>query len=159
MQNEIERKFFVKELPDLSSLEAIHYERYYLENTNGKETRISKINNSYIYEEKTEISKLERTTNKKEITPEEFENLKQEASEGIVRDSYKISDEPDITLKIYYGRFKGLIRAEVEFDSGKEAKSFRPPSWIGDEMTELPIARDGELINLTDQEFRKILGK
>jgi hypothetical protein len=59
MKNEIERKFFVKEMPDLSGIEPLHYERYFLERGNGKEIRISKINDSYVYEDKSEISDLE----------------------------------------------------------------------------------------------------
>lgn len=159
MKNEIERKFFVKELPDLSNLEPIHYERYYLENGGGKEIRISKVAESYIYEEKIEVSKLERTRSKKEISKKEFEDFKQKASEGIIRDSYRISNNPDVTLKIYQGRFEGLIRAEVEFGSEDDAKSFIPPAWMGEEMTDLPIARDGKLIDLTEQEFRKNIEK
>ena len=159
MKNEIERKFFVKELPDLSKLEPLHYERYYLENSNGKEVRISKVNETYIYEEKLEISKLERTTSKKEISKTEFNKLKQQALKGLIRDSYQLSNNPDISIKIYNGRFEGLIRAEVEFNSEEDAMYFVPLEWMGEEMTDLPIARDGKLIELTDQEFKKYIGK
>ncbi len=160
MKNEIERKFFVNELPDLSKLEPLHYERYYLENSNGKEVRISKVNETYIYEEKLGISKLERTTSKKEISEIEFNKLKQQqASEGLIRDSYQLSNNPDISIKIYNGRFNGLIRAEVEFNSEEDAVSFVPLEWMGEEMTDLPIARDGKLIELTEQEFRKYIEK
>lgn len=155
MKNEIERKFFVKEMPNLSDLEPLHYERYFLERGNGKEVRISKVGELYIFEEKAEVSELERTRIKKEITKEEFEQLKKNASEGLIRDRYAFSSNPDIAIQVYHGRFEGLIRIEVEFDSQEEASAFTPLSWMGREMTGLPIARDGQLIELTDDEFRK----
>ncbi|HBT74474.1 TPA: hypothetical protein DEB29_00470, partial [Candidatus Wolfebacteria bacterium] len=117
MENEIERKFFVKEMPDLSGIHPLHYERYFLERGAGKEVRISKVNDSYVFEEKSEVSDLERTRTKKETSREEFERLKENASEGIVRDRYAISSNPDIAIQIYHGRFDGLVRVEVEFDS------------------------------------------
>lgn len=157
MKNEIERKFFIKEMPDLSGIEPLHYERYFLERGNGKEIRISKINDSYVYEEKSELSELERTRTKREITREEFEQLKEKASEGLVRDRYAFSSNPDIAIQVYRGRFEGLIRVEVEFDSEEEAKAFLPLPWMGKEMTGMPIARDGQLIELSDEEFKRYI--
>ena len=157
MRNEIERKSFIKEMPDLSCIQPIKYERYFLEAEDGKEIRISNVNNAYFYEEKEVISSLERTREKKEIEKEEFDNLKQKGSEVILRDRYNISTNPDIAIQIYHGRFEGLVRVEVEFDSEREATSFIPFSWMGEEMTDLPIARDSGLINLTPEAFHKYL--
>ncbi len=155
MDNEIERKFFVREMPDLSDIKPLYYERYFLERGNGKEVRISKVSDSYVYEDKSEVSSLERTRVKKDITKEEFEELRQNNPEAIIRERYNISSNPDIVIQIYHGRFEGLIRAEVEFSSEKEANSFDPLPWMGEEMTGLPIARDSKLLDLTDEEFRK----
>ena len=154
MRNEIERKFFVKEMPDISGLQPLHYERYFLERSNGREVRIAKVGDSYVYEEKNEVSDLERTREKREITRPEFEKLKEHSSEGIVRERYSISENPKIAIQIYHGRFEGLIRAEVEFDSEDAARSFVPLSWMGKEITGLPIARDGKLLDLSDEEFQ-----
>ena len=94
---------------------------------------------------------------KKEISKEEFDKLKQGASESVTRERYNISSNPDIAIQIYHGRFEGLIRLEVEFETEEEAKDFQPLSWMGEEMTGLPIARDGKLIDLTDEEFKTYL--
>lgn len=153
MNNEIERKFFVTQMPDLSGITPQHYERHFLQRENGKEIRISKIDDSYVYEVKSEISSLERTRTKRQITKEEFEKFKQNSSEAIIRDKYSISVNPNIAIQIYHGRFTGLIRAEVEFGSTEEAVSFNPPSWMGKEMTDLPLARDSKLLDLNDEEF------
>lgn len=48
-KNEIERKFYVKKMPDLSGIQPLFYERYFLKSTAGEEIRISKVNNSYKY--------------------------------------------------------------------------------------------------------------
>lgn len=157
MKNEIERKFFIKEMPDLTGIEPLHYERYFLERGSAKEVRVSRINDSYVYEEKLEVSDLERTGVKREISKEEFEDLKQNTPEAIIRDGYHISSDPNISIKIYHGRFEGLIRAEVEFESEEQATNFIPPSWMGNEMTGLPIARDSKLLDLTNEEFKEYL--
>ncbi|MEY4602349.1 MAG: hypothetical protein RL292_290 [Candidatus Parcubacteria bacterium] len=157
MKNEIERKFFVKEMPDLSGITPLHYERYFLLRGDGREIRISKVNDLYFYEDKSEVSALERIRSKKEITEQEFEKFRQDASEAIIRERYDISSNPDISIQIYHGKFEGLIRVEVEFNSEDEAKAFIPLFWMGKEMTGLPIARDSKLLDLTNNEFKKNL--
>lgn len=157
MNNEIDRKFFVKEMPDLSGITALSCERYFLERGDGHETRISKVGDSYIYEDKSEISSLERAGIKKELTREQFESFKKSSSEMIIREQYNLSTNPDIDIQIYHGRFEGLVRAEVEFNSEQEARAFIPPGWMGKEMTRLPIARDSKLLNLSDEEFKLYL--
>ena len=155
--NEIERKFFVRQMPDLSSIEPLHYERYFLKRKNGTEERISKVNDKYVYEKKSEISSLERSREKKEISKEEFERLKGKESEAIIRDRYNISTNPEVSIQIYHGRFEGLVRVEVEFETEEKAKSFVPLPWMGREMTSLPIARDSKLLDLTDLDFQEYL--
>lgn len=157
MSNEIERKFFVKVMPDLSNVKPIRYERYFLERAGGKEVRVSKIDGRYVYEEKLSVSSLERTRTSREIPKEEFESLLQKASDIIVRDRYDISAHPKISIQVYHGQFKGLIRAEVEFESREAAEKFIPFSWMGKEMTDLPIARDANLLDLTKEQFTSCL--
>lgn len=158
MRNEIERKFFVRVLPSLKGIEPLAYERYILDNQNGKEVRIQKVNDVYFYEEKSTISDLERSRVKKEISEQEFNFLKLRSSgKAIIRERYNLGTDPDIAIQIYHGDFEGLVRAEVEFCSEEEAKSFRPLEWMGPEMTGLPIARDGALLSLSKDEFKKYI--
>lgn len=157
MNNEIERKFFIKVMPDLSGIEPLRYERYFLKRDAGVEERISKVNGKCFYEKKSEVSNLERIREKKEITLEEFEALKQSASVAIVRERYDISANPKISIQIYHGQFEGLIRVEVEFSSEEEASAFQPLPWMGQEMTGLPIARDAKLLDLSADEFKRFV--
>lgn len=158
MKNEIERKFYIRQLPSLEGIQPLHYERYILSNDDEKEVRIQKVNDTYTYEEKSSVSDLERTRTKKEITKEEFDTLKVESSgKAVIRDRYNISSNPEIAIQIYHGDFEGLIRAEVEFDSEEQAKAFKPLDWMGKEMTGLPIARDATLIELSKSELQEFL--
>ncbi|KKQ53067.1 hypothetical protein A2865_02880 [Candidatus Woesebacteria bacterium RIFCSPHIGHO2_01_FULL_39_17] len=159
MDYEIERKFLVKKLPDLSGKTKQSFERYYLYRGEGIDIRIQKVNDIYEFERKSETSELGRETKKFEITKGEFAALKRSFGDVIVRDSYLISENPETTIKIYHGKFEGLVRAEVEFTSKENANKFTPPSWMGEEITDTPLGRDSRLLDLTEEEFKKLLRK
>jgi CYTH domain-containing protein len=40
-----------------------------------------------------------------------------------------------IEMDVYCGAHRGLITADVEFDSLRESRSFQPPDWLGREIT------------------------
>lgn len=157
MKNEIERKFLVNELPDLMSKEKVSYERYFLFSDNGVELRVQRKENKFELERKVKISDVERTREKIEISEAEFDLLKSLANISIIRDSYKISDAPDISIKVYHGKYEGLVRAEVEFDSIEELEKFEAPEWFGKEITHSPLVRDAELLRLSAEEFKALL--
>lgn len=154
---EIERKFLVSTMPDLSDITPVRYERYYLIVKNGIEERIQKIDDHYTYEKKTAIDEYTRSTDKRDISKGEYENLKHSSSKAIVRDSYKIS--PNLSIKIYQGDYKGLIRAEVEFLSVEDAKNFQPKSWMGDEITNTPLGKDSNLLQLDPESVTKLINQ
>lgn len=143
---EIERKFFIKTMPDISGLTPWHSERFFLKSEDGFEERISRIQDRFFYDKKLVISSMERDREKKEITEGEFNNLKSRAYGSTIRDTYLLSHNPKITLQIYQGQFEGLIRAEVEFNSTEEAIAFNPLPWMGKEITGLDIARDSTIL-------------
>lgn len=149
-QLEIERKFLVKKLPDLAGLEPEEQERYFLE-IGSTEKRITKINDKYVYEEKSDELFAKKVS--KNITAGEFEKLKRLAIGSLRRKSYILSTNPEISIKIYDGDYAGLIRAEFGFGSEEEAKNFIVPDWVGNEITNTEIGRDGRLIRLNKEEF------
>ncbi|MBI2055444.1 MAG: hypothetical protein HYT42_00985 [Candidatus Sungbacteria bacterium] len=155
MELEIERKFFVLKIPDLTALKSISDERYYLYSGNGVELRFQARGDKYELERMSENGNLSRSQEKIKITKEEFEVLKPLGKGPIIRESYLISESPQITIKIYHGKFEGLVRAEVEFKSLEEAKKFQPPDWLGKEMIDSPVARDANLVSMDEEEFRK----
>ena len=130
---EIERKFLVKELPDLANIEPLRYERYYLRVEKGVEERIQKTNEHYTYEKKVAVDELTRSTELKHISEKEFEELKAKSGKAILRDSYSLS--PNLSIKIYHGEYEGLVMAEVEFPSEEVAVEYEGPEWFDDEVT------------------------
>jgi CYTH domain-containing protein len=155
---EIERKFLIKEMPDLSGIKAVGYERYYIKKDGEAVERIQKKGDSYEYETKRTISHLEHEKEKRRITREEFEELKRgKENEGIIRDGYLLSSNPDVSIKIYHGRFEGLSRVEVEFSSKEEAEKYVPQSWMGTEITVSPLGADSRLLHLSRDEFLSLL--
>ncbi len=155
--SEIERKFLVTTMPDLSGQEPIRYERYYLSRTENIEERIQKKGDAYEHEKKERVSDLEHRKEKRPITQEEFESLRAGTSDAIIRDSFKVSENPDITIKIYHGKYEGLLRAEVEFESLEEAQAFIPSEWMGKEITGTPLGKDSSLLDLSEEQFKEML--
>jgi CYTH domain-containing protein len=152
--NEIQRKFFVKTSLDVSGLVPFSCKQYFLKRGGGLEERVSKVQNIFFYDKIIVLSSIERIRDRKEITQEEFNTLTKDSHGAVVlRNTYLLSSKPKITLHVYKGKFKGLIRAEVKFDSVKEANSFKPLPWMGKEITGLDIARNSTLLNLTQKEF------
>ncbi|MEN9921948.1 MAG: hypothetical protein RL097_224 [Candidatus Parcubacteria bacterium] len=154
---EIERKFLIKAMPDLLGITPVRYERYYLKREAGVEERIQKKGTKFEHEKKTLISTLERTREKREISEEEFLRLKKEAGEAIVRDGYGLGN--NTSIKIYHGRFEGLLRVEIEFATKEDALAYKPEQWMGDEITASPLGRDSTLLDLSESEFLSLVKK
>jgi len=155
---EIERKFLVKELPDLLDIKPVRYERYYLKKDEPLVERIQRKGDRYEFESKKTISPLEHEKQKRYISQGEFERLREgKEAEGIIRDGYTLSEDPEVSIKIYHERFEGLIRAEVEFSSKETAEAYIPDSWMGAEVTISPLGADARLLHLTRDEFSSLL--
>lgn len=156
----IERKFLIKRLPNISNLTPLHYERYILPLISSKERRIQHIDNQYELDEVEIITTgpvLIRKLVKRIINYKEFKELAEQSIGEINRDSYLLSKNPNLTLKIYEGLYKGLVRVEVKFESEEEAKSFKPLDWFGLEITELSLGRDSQLVRLSQEDFKRLL--
>jgi adenylate cyclase len=151
---EIERKWIVKELPNVSGQTPLQYERYFLFNADGIEVRIQRKGDKYEFERKVEASELTRTGQKFEISEAEY-SLFQELSIGeIIRESYIVNN---VSVKVYKGKHKGLIRAEIEFESEEEATTFEPLDWFGEEITNTDLGKDKKLMNLDERMFQSLL--
>lgn len=154
---EIERKFFIEEMPDLSKLTPVRYERYYMRCGDGIEERVQKKGGVYEYEFKREVSVLERTKEKRVISELEFNTLRAKSGKAIIRDSYMLSS--GISIKVYHGDYEGLVRAEIEFDSTDDAIHYKPEPWMGREITQSKLGRDSALLSMNDKEFKKVLSE
>ena len=157
MGKEIERKYLIKQMPNLKNIKPIRYERYYINDNIDNQIRVQRKDDKFILETKTKISDIEYKKEKQEITEQEFFKLIKDCKKVIIRDSYLINEKPNITIKIYNGIYQGLIRAEIEFNNEYEYSNFEIPEWLGKDITNTELGMDAGLIKLDREDFLEIL--
>ncbi len=71
------------------------------------------------------------------LTKKSYEHLLTKADGTIItKKRYLIPYQPyTIELDVFEGKYDGLILAEVEFESEKQAQDFIPPEWFGEDVT------------------------
>lgn len=131
---EIERKFLVKYLPDLTNSKKIIIEQAYL-NLNP-EIRIRKENDKYFYTTKSSGDLVRRESNK-EIDSLTYYKLKENIIGNIINKTRYLINYNNYLLEIdiYEGFLEGLIVVEVEFETEEEAHLFEIPMFFGREIT------------------------
>lgn len=132
---EIERKFLVGELPQLDGY--LHSEIVQGYVSFSPEIRVRQLDDKYYRTEKGE-GMIIREENEWEISKSEAEKLFKEVKTNLIEKTryYIPYNNYTIELDIYKGKFKGLIVAEVEFDSLDEANAFVPPDWFIEDISE-----------------------
>ena len=146
------RRFIIKSLNNLNLSNPIRYERYYI----NDKLRVQRKNNEY----KKEILDEDNNVIEKVIISKiEFLNLKERAYSEIIRDSYLLLEDSKIYIKKYLGKYLGLYRIEVTFNSIEEKNKYIKESWMGVEITNSPLAFDKYLSKLSDDEFKEELKK
>ncbi|MBP5529445.1 MAG: CYTH domain-containing protein [Lachnospiraceae bacterium] len=134
MGKEIERKFLVKEIPDLNAYPYKCLEQGYL--SVNPVVRVRKEDDTYYLTYKGK-GFLEREEYNLPLNEESYNHLVAKTDGKIIRKKrYLIPYENHtIELDIFEGELAPLILAEVEFESVEEATSFVPPSWFGEDVT------------------------
>lgn len=140
---EIERKYAVLKMPgDLKKYEKKEIEQGYL--CIKPTVRIRKTNNEYTLnykwkqkdlEEKVAIQNIEYTM---PLTKENYEILLKKIENKLIKkDRYKIPINNGLTveLDVFHGHLDGLIFAEVEFPTIKDAEKFVKPDWLGKDIS------------------------
>lgn len=131
---EIERKFLIKELPDLSQYSYVDIEQGYL--STQPVLRIRKKNDKYILTYKG-AGLMAREEIEADLTREAYDHLKEKIDGHLIsKRRYLIPLDPyTIELDVFSGHMSGLIMAEVEFPDIASADSFAPPAWFGQDVT------------------------
>lgn len=132
---EIERKFLVGSLPNLDGVKSSEIIQGYV--SFSPEIRVRQLDDKYYRTEKGEGMIL-REENEWEIDKEAAEKMFKEVKTNLIEKTryYIPYNKYTIELDIYKGIFKGLIVAEVEFESMEEAQAFTPPDWFIEDISE-----------------------
>lgn len=146
------RRFIINSLHNLNLSDPIRYERYYI----NDKLRIQKKDNKY---QKEILDDYNNIIEKVDIAEIEFLNLKKNSNSEIIRDSYLFLEDNRISIKRYLGKYLGLYRVEVTFNLLNEEKEFIKEKWMGQEITNSPLAFDKYLSKLSDNEFKEELNK
>ena len=137
---EIERKFLLKRLPpDLSKFPHHSITQGYLAlGSGGLQVRLRKKGSIRTLAYKR--GKGIREEREIRLTIEQFEALwPATAGQRLSKTRYDVPwKDHTIEIDIYRGRHRGLIVAEVEFDTVKSSQSFQRPDWLGRDVTGKP---------------------
>ena len=135
---EIERKYLVHALPDnTASYPCRLIEQGYLNTT--PVVRIRRDNDKYELTYKSKGMMVRQEYNLP-LDKASYEHLKEKTDGRIIRKRrYMIpvpgNDALTIELDVFEDDLAPLILAEVEFPSEKEANTFVPPAWFGEDVT------------------------
>jgi CYTH domain-containing protein len=134
---EIERKFLVKTMPDLSHAQKVYIHQGYITHSNDSvEVRLRQKDEQYFITVKSG-SGMVRNEHEISIDQQQFETLWPE-TEGKRIEKHRWTgrlNEQTFELDIFTGDLKSLVLVEVEFSSAKEADNFEPTDWFGREVT------------------------
>lgn len=138
---EIERKFLINQMPDLSKYSYKKLIQGYL-NTHPT-VRIRKEDDEYYmtYKGSGFIAKEEYNL---PLTKEAFEHMLPKCDGNVIsKTRYLIplgenecGSQLTAELDVFDAPFEGLIFAEVEFPTLDEANNFKVPSWLGEDVTD-----------------------
>lgn len=134
---EIERKWLLHSLPDLTGLTGEKLIQGYIAiAVDGTEVRIRQKGNKYFQTVKTE-GDVVRNEFEIELSKAQYDQL-WPSTEGrrIEKIRYELQQDAfNIEIDVYKGGHSGLLIAEVEFPSVKASDLFSSPEWFGPEVT------------------------
>ena len=131
---EIERKFLVKDLPDLEGVKYSEIKQGYFSIT--PEKRVRQKDDKFFLTEKGE-GDMVREENEWEIDEKTAQAYFAQSKTYIIQKKryFLPLGKFTVELDIYEGKHQGLVVAEVEFETEAEAVSFTPPEWFGKDIT------------------------
>lgn len=136
---EIERKFLVRDLPDLAGAKRTEIRQGYITYpSDAVEMRLRQKNATFVMTFKSGEGTV-RTEREVDITKEQFDTFWPE-TEGRrvekVRWSAALPGGLVYELDVFEGALEGLVLVEVEFETLEAAETFQPPAWFGAEVTD-----------------------
>lgn len=133
---EIEKKYLLKELPDLEKYECHRIEQAYL--CTDPVVRVRREDDRYYMTYKGS-GMMAREEYNLPLNPAAYEHLSAKADGNIIsKKRYLIPLEQEgltAEVDVFAEPFAPLIMAEVEFASREQADRFVPPEWFGQDVT------------------------
>lgn len=133
---EIEKKYLLKELPDLKAYEYHKIEQAYL--CTDPVVRVRREDENYYMTYKGQ-GMLAREEYNLPLNAESYAHLKEKADGNVIsKTRYLVPLEKDhlvAEVDVFETPFTPLIMAEVEFESEEQANAFEAPEWFGEEVT------------------------
>ena len=133
---EIERKYLLKELPELAAYEFHKIEQAYL--CTAPVVRVRREDENYYMTYKGS-GMMSREEYNLPLTKESYEHLKEKADGNVIsKTRYLIPLEIQglvAEVDVFDAPFAPLIMAEVEFESEEQANAFTAPAWFGEDVT------------------------
>lgn len=135
---EIERKFLVKTMPDLSNAQKTYIHQGYLTHANDSvEVRLRQKDEQYFITVKSG-SGMVRGERETAIDQKQFETLWPDTQGKRIekhRWTGQLNTQQTFELDVFMGELESLVLVEVEFSSTKQAENFQPADWFGREVT------------------------
>lgn len=136
---EIEKKYLVRSIPDLSVAQFVQIEQSYLCISDEREVRLRKQCDKYFITVKSG-GMLERGEWESEISKESYESLFPSSIGSVIKDRYRINLPGGgiAELDVYRGNLEDpdYLTVEVEFSCKEEAIVFEKPNWFGKDITD-----------------------
>ena len=161
---EIERRYLLQNVPDDLENDADGWlitDRYFLntrlrlrmmKSVSGNQ-EIFKLTQKFRSETQTAI---ETTITNLYLTEAEYNLLEPLEAKIIIKKRYPYRLKNQIfSIDVFEGRHQGLILAEIEFENETRLEEIEPPSIALFEVTEDPFFTGGNLVRMTDDEFRQ----
>jgi adenylate cyclase len=135
---EIERKFVPLGRPErLDEFPSVRIRQGYLAIVEGEvEVRLRRTDDATVLTVKRGAGEVRREE-EVELGEDQFRSL-WPLTEGarVEKRRYSVPhEELTIEVDVFEGPLSGMLLAEVEFDSERASEAFRPPEWLGDEVT------------------------
>ncbi len=145
---EIERKFLIDQLPKhLDLVDKKIIEQGYI--STAPVIRIRRSNDDYILTIKGK-GLIKREEFELLIEKDEYNKLKEKIEHNLIKKTRYIYKDENYTYEVdeFDGHLKGLLLAEIEFESKTASDKFIPEVWLGKEVSNDPSYQNSNLCQL-----------
>lgn len=141
MNQEIERKFLLRQLPpQFEESHSVQIAQGYLAiDPLGTQVRLRKMGDAHFLTAKRGEG-LVREEHEIALTPAQFDVLwPLTAGRRLTKKRHEIPlGELTVEIDIYDGSNHGIVVAEVEFETEQSARTFVPPEWFAEDISDRP---------------------